>query len=317
MLIIKPFTKIIMNKPINKIKKNYIVKIYEMFMRDGLQSLKPYTFEQKKLFLNQIMKNNFSCIEFGSTTNSKLLPQMNNSFELWDYIENHEKYNNKINYTMLVPHKLNECIASNIRSFGLICTISDNFAKSNLKKTADESINNMFNQLNKIVLLSNYHVRIYISCSFGEPPDGNLEIESFNKLINLLETINIKIKENYIEPDNLDIVFADTVGSISEEKIDELLKNVNPELIDYVSLHLHSDKNFYPYINKSLEYNVKKFDSSLLGIGGCPFAKKETVGNISTYSLVKYLHSKGYNTHLSLTKLKETQTILKDLLKTF
>jgi len=320
MLTIKPLKKInkmIVIKPLNKIIKNNKIKIYEMFMRDGLQSLKPYNFDQKKLFLNQIMKNNFSCIEYGSTTNNKLLPQMNNSFELWNYIKDHENYNNKINYTMLVPHKLNECIASNIRSFGLICTISDNFAKSNLKKTADESIDNMLSQLDNIMLLSEYHVRIYISCSFGEPPDGNLEIESLNKLINLLEKIQIKIKENYIEPDNLDIVFADTVGSITEQKIDNILKNVNNDLIDYISLHLHSDKNFYPYINKSLEYNIKKFDSSLLGIGGCPFAKKETVGNISTYSLVKYLHLQGYNTNLNLNLLKETQTILKDLLKMF
>jgi hydroxymethylglutaryl-CoA lyase len=226
-------------------------------------------------------------------------------------------YNDKINYTMLVPNKLNECIASNIRSFGLICTISDNFAKSNLKKSADESIDYMFSQLDNIVLLSEYHVRIYISCSFGEPPDGNLEIELSNKLMNLLDKIDQKIKKNYIESDNLDIVFADTVGSISEEKIDFILKNVNYDLIDYISLHLHSDKNFYPYINKSLEYNIKKFDSSLLGIGGCPFAKKEIIGNISTYNLVKYLHSQGYNTNLNLNKLKETQIILKDLLKTF
>lgn len=287
-----------------------------MFMRDGLQSLKPYKLEQKKLFLNQIMKNNYYCVEFGSTTNSKLLPQMSNSYELWDHIKDYNE-NPETKFTMLVPNQLNQCISLGIKSFGLVCSISDNFAKSNLKKSADDSINIILSQLDNIVNIQDYHVRLYISCSFGEPPDGQLDDNTKLRLFKLLETINKKINENYIETYNLDIVLSDTIGSVNESKLDEILNNVDKNLIDYIALHLHSDKNFYPIINKALEYNISKFDSSLLGIGGCPFSEEKTVGNISTYSLVKYLHSRGYNTNLSLTKLKETQENIKLLMKSF
>jgi len=302
--------------PYVKVLKNNKIKIYEMFMRDGLQSLKPYKLEQKKLFLNQIMKNKYHCVEFGSTTNSKLLPQMENSYELWNYIYNNNE-NSKTKFTMLTPNNLNECKLSGIKSFGLVCSISDNFAQSNLKKSADESIERLFKQLDDVIMLPDYHVRLYISCSFGELPDGNLNEQSKIRLYNFLDTVNKKINENYIETYNLDIVLSDTIGSVNESKLDEILNNVDKNLIDYIALHLHSDKNFYPIINKALEYNISKFDSSLLGIGGCPFSEKKTVGNISTYSLVKYLHSKGYNTDLSLTKLKETQENIKLLMKSF
>jgi hydroxymethylglutaryl-CoA lyase len=107
---------------------------------------------------------------------------------------------------------------------------------------------------------------------------------------------------------------SDTIGSINEHKIDELFNNIDKDLIDYIALHLHTDNNFYPIINKALEYNVSKFDSSLLGIGGCPFAKCKLLGNISTYSLVKYLHSKKYKTDLSLIKLRQTHNSIKMLL---
>jgi isopropylmalate/homocitrate/citramalate synthase len=169
------------------------IKIYEMFMRDGLQSLKPFSLEQKKIFLNQIMKNNYYCIEFGSTTNSKLLPQMSNSYDLFDYIKNINE-NTKIKYTMLVTNEVNNCIELGIKSFGLVCSISNSFAESNLKKSADQSIDILFNQLDKIILLPDYHVRLYVSCSFGELPDGNLNNESKLRLKLFLEKIKKKNK---------------------------------------------------------------------------------------------------------------------------
>ena len=85
------------------------VKIFEMFMRDGLQSLKKiYSLDQKKIFINNLLKANMKNIEFGSTTSPKLLPQMNNSYEFWQYLKNKEEYvknKNDYKFTMLISDK--------------------------------------------------------------------------------------------------------------------------------------------------------------------------------------------------------------------
>lgn len=99
------------------------IKIYEMFMRDGLQSLnKIYPKETKLKFMNLLNQCNFDCIEFGSTTSAKLLPQMANSVELYQTIKKHPK----TKYTMLVPgftYTIN-AINNQIKSFGLVCSMS-------------------------------------------------------------------------------------------------------------------------------------------------------------------------------------------------
>ena len=72
----------------------------------------------------------------------------------------------------------------------------------------------------------------------------------------------------------------------------------------YISLHLHTDNNFYKYIDIALYNNIYKFDSSLLNIGGCPFSGKKNLGNINTYDLVNYLEQNNYNTGINVDLLK-------------
>jgi hydroxymethylglutaryl-CoA lyase len=144
------------------------VKIYEMFMRDGLQSLKKvYSYNTKIKFIDILLKSGLNNIEFGSTTNPKLLPQMNNSYDLWYYIK---QYKNDKNLTMLITDNdsLKRCINNKINSFGLLSSVSDSFGLSNLKKNSLDSLEYMVEQI-KIIhsYNSNSHIRLYLSCSFG------------------------------------------------------------------------------------------------------------------------------------------------------
>jgi isopropylmalate/homocitrate/citramalate synthase len=80
------------------------IQIYEMFMRDGLQSLdKIYSLEDKKFFIDCLIKCNIKNIEFGSTTNPKLLYQMKDFYKLWNYL-NEKNLNN--NLIMLIKFTL-------------------------------------------------------------------------------------------------------------------------------------------------------------------------------------------------------------------
>jgi hydroxymethylglutaryl-CoA lyase len=294
------------------------VRIYEMFMRDGLQSLnKVYPLETKIMFMNELNKCNFDCIEFGSTTSPKLLPQMENSFELFS---NFSKINNT-KYTMLVPGitQIQKTIDTGVNSFGIVCSISDTFAHKNLKKKSIDTFNNVSEQLKIITNTPNPHIRVYLSCSFGSP------WENFDKdYLKILENYTNKLlefaKEKNISSHNFDIVISDTVGLSDEIRTDEIIKminyNFNSSNKEYIAMHIHSSGDkFKNLINTCVDNNICKFDSSMLGIGGCPFAEDEALGNISTVKLIEFLKTTGYCNNYDLNKLKRCEFNLKRLLE--
>lgn len=293
------------------------IKIYEMFMRDGLQSLnKIYPLETKIQFMNLLNNSNFDCIEFGSTTSTKLLPQMANSYELF----NSFKKNPRTKYTMLVPgiNQLHKVIDTKINSFGLVCSVSETFAQKNLKKPSIETFNYVFEQMNIITKLPNPHIRVYLSCSFGSPWenfDSNYIIVLQNYINKLLEYTSFK-KINY---ENFDIVISDTVGLSNETRTNEICKILNDvisyENKKYIAMHIHSSgKQFTKQINLCVDNHICKFDSSMLGIGGCPFAEDEAFGNISTVELISFLKCLGYCEEYDLSRLKYNQNELNILL---
>jgi isopropylmalate/homocitrate/citramalate synthase len=296
------------------------IYIYEMFMRDGLQSLpKVYTLDNKKYFIDNLIKCNITNIEFGSTTSPKLLPQMDNSYELWNYLEN-LKLNNKYNLTMLISNNdgLNKSINYKIKSFGLLCSVSNSFGNSNLKKDADKSFKDMMEQylIIKNNNINNFHIRFYLSCSFGTYEE-DFDDEYIFRLKKYIEKIYNEIIDNNLTHENIDIVLCDTMGLLTIKILNIVLNEIieNSELKDiekYISLHLHTTNNFYSFIDIALNYNINKFDSSVLNIGGCPFSGKKNYGNINTLKLVKYLEENNYDTGINYEKLEYVE---KEMLK--
>lgn len=295
------------------------IKIYEMFMRDGLQSHKQiFSLKNKLSFMNELNKCNFDYIEFGSTVSPKLIPQMSNSFELYEKME--KKENTK--YTMLVPNisKLQNTIDSKINSFGLVCSISDAFAEKNQNKKSIETFNNVLEQLemitkNKII---NPHVRIYLSCSFGS------SWENFdNDYIKILEKYVLCLlnyaKFNNYSSNNFDIVISDTIGASDLYRTNEIIKFINANLNnkdkEYIAMHIHTkDDNFINLINTCYNNKIYKYDSSMLGIGGCPFAEDKALGNISTVKLIKYLQSIGECKNYDIEKLKNCENQIQNII---
>jgi len=295
-----------------------IIKIFEMFMRDGLQSLsKIYTLQQKNKFIDKLSRCNYHAIEFGSSTSAKLLPQMANGYDIWNHItqsNNHLLTSTK--YTLLTPGltHIEKALDNKINSFGLVCSVSDKFAHNNLNKTSNDTLINVFTQSTQIINKDpNAHIRIYLSCSFGSPWE-KFDLEYKKRLFEYVEKIIKFGKTNKLSSDNFDIVISDTVGLSTCERTSDILNNLtynifqDPNDIKYIGLHLHTNStnnSFKNLIDNSLKYNISKFDSSLLGIGGCPFAEDNSLGNCSTIKLVEHIeHVHKLNTGINLDILK-------------
>ncbi len=295
-------------------------KIYEMFLRDGLQSVRTiYTVQEKMAMFDLLNKCNYAGIEFGSTTSSKLIPQMGGSLEMFEHVKKNMKPNTK--YTMLVPSikHVQSVLDKNIKSYGFVLSISDTFSKRNMKMTSDQSIEHTKEQITKIMNNLGYldtHIRVYLSCSFGCPWEG-FSVNNLEKTKRVVKELTDMANLYNLSEENFDIVLADTVGMCDKYTMNTVLKTIYD--LSYVGLHLHVpgkkngldlDQEFRDVVDVALYHGILKYDTALFGIGGCPYAKKTSyntvIGNLSTIPLIKYFNDRGIDTSVDLELLESS-----------
>lgn len=223
------------------------IYICDVFLRDGLQSLnKCLKIEEKiKIFeeIDNIPYEYIKEIEFGSLVNYKIVPQMEESLELWNYIR--EKYKDKKDkknkiYTLLISSKkyLEKAILCGIESYALLISVSDTFSQKNMKMSSLETYLQTKEMIDILLLQNkNSDIRIYFSCCFGCPFEGRKK-QHMERLCQYIR----EIKEKYIGIFQIDIIISDTIGEMKEEDVDEImeiLRNIPNLDIKNVGFHLH------------------------------------------------------------------------------
>jgi hypothetical protein len=268
---------------------------------------------------------------------------MSGCIELYDKIKSNAQVENNPNpnpdsspdLIILCPNidGIKKSINNSARSISLLCSASEQFSLKNLHSSKKNSLGNVYEQLEYLISKDYELIRIYISCSFGSIWEDfdDIYIEHVIKIVDQIYNI-AKIKN--ISSNKLDIVLSDTFGLANENRIkkiyENLKKNIGLDIFNYLALHLHtlqqkSTLNNFEYnksigfeqlILVSLDYEIKKYDSSICGIGGCPFGEKELKGNISTYDLYNFLIGQGYEFDIDTKKLEENSFQIKKILDT-
>ncbi len=264
-------------------RKKFKINLFDVSLRDGLQSKnKVYSLDEKKNILHDII-NKFDpkSIEIGSLVSKKILPQMGNSIELYQYAK---KLNKKTNFFMLIPN-LNytkKAIKNNIENLSFITSISNDFQMKNVNKTLDET-------KKELILISEYiknknikNTKLYISCINICPIFGILnnnfiinEILYYNKL-NCFDELCLSDTCGNLEFNNFKIIIDSIIDQIDSCKL---------------SLHLHVSDNYdniKKIIHYSLEKNINNFDISILNDGGCSVTiQKDKLNNNLTYEILE------------------------------
>ena len=258
------------------------LRLFDVTLRDGIQSIpKLYSFNDKKKILNDIISRRPNSIEIGSIVSSKILPQMNNSIELFKYANEFNKNkNNSIDFYMLVPTLKSLEIANinNINNVSFITSVSDSFQRKNINKTLVETKNEIRNMMDNISSNPEKKVKLYISCINKCPIQGIINI---NKLLN-------EILYYYYTYENLDeICLSDTCGSLTYSEFSQIIKELEKTHIDLskFSLHLHNQnekQNVKDIITYSIKKGIYRFDvSHMPELGGCSVTMKNMSGNLS------------------------------------
>jgi hydroxymethylglutaryl-CoA lyase len=259
------------------------LKLFDVTLRDGLQSLKKiYSLAEKTDILHNIIVNRFpSAIEVGSIVSPKILPQMEQSIELF-----HEaQFINiilprPIDLYMLTPNLKSVNIASDydIKNFSFITSVSNDFQKKNTNKNLTEIKNEIELMMKRVTLIKDSKVKLYISCITDCPISGRIDNQ---KIIN-------EILHYYYAYDEIsELCLSDTCGTMEFNNfktiIDELLKrNVD---FNKISLHLHNQENkqnVKDIIIYGMKSGIYRFDvSDMPEIGGCTVTLDNPSGNLS------------------------------------
>lgn len=269
------------------------VKIVEVGPRDGLQNeAQTIATDIKIEFIDRLSATGLSAIEATSFVSPKWIPQLADHSAVFKGI--HKKTG--VSYPVLVPNLqgLENALKVDVKEIAVFTTPSEQFCQRNTNCSVAESLANIAEVLH-VAKQHKLRVRGYLSCVLGCPYQGEIA----PKLVTELAT-------KLIEMGCDEISLGDTIGVGTPKKtkllLDDVIKKIPTEKL---AVHFH-DTYGQALVNiyTALEYGIAIVDSSVAGLGGCPYAKGAS-GNVATEDVVYMLHGCGIKTGIDLAKLVE------------
>jgi hydroxymethylglutaryl-CoA lyase len=275
----------------NDVTRN--VKIVEVGPRDGLQNeTQPIDVDDKVRLIEGLVAAGVRHIEAASFVSPKWVPQMAGSSEVMSRVPRLAG----VHYSALTPNLKGfeaafEAGCDEVAVFG---AASEAFSQRNINCSIRESLER-FRSVIEAAAIANVPVRGYISCVLGCPYEGPVVPERVADVAMILQEMGC-----------VEISLGDTVGrgtpSSTKAMLDACMKRVPAAML---AGHFHDTYGMaIANVVASLEHGLRTFDSSVSGLGGCPYAKGAS-GNVATEDLVYLLDGLGYETGIDLQKLAE------------
>lgn len=269
------------------------VEIVEVGPRDGLQNEpQPVSLEARRQLITRLVAASCRRIEVGAFVSPKWVPQMAGSAELFASLPAAAE----VSFSALVPNQqgLETALAAGVREIAVFGAASETFSRRNINCSIGESLDR-FRQVCERALAAGMRVRGYVSCIAGCPYEGEVPITQVVTVARALHAMGC-----------YEVSLGDTIGVGTPRRIVEVVRACANELpLDALALHLH-DTYGQALANAlaGLECGIRVFDSSVAGLGGCPYAPGAT-GNVASEDLVYMLHGLGIETGIDLDRLME------------
>jgi len=267
------------------------VKLFEVGPRDGLQneaSLLPVA--DKVELVNRLSSTGLENIEVGSFVSPKWVPQMANSSDVFKKITRAPN----ISYAALTPNMqgLDAALAAQANEVAVFGAASESFSQKNINCSITESIER-FQPVIEQALLQGLRVRGYVSCVVACPYEGLIVREKVAEVAARLTDLGC-----------YEVSLGDTIGAATPAKIIAMLEAVSAVVpVDKLAIHCHDTYGqAIANIYAALQYGVATIDSSVAGLGGCPYATGAS-GNVATEDVLYLLEGLGIESGVDLQKI--------------
>ena len=267
------------------------VRLVEVGPRDGLQNeAQPISVADKVQLVDALSASGLSYIEVGSFVSPKWVPQMAGSAEVFAQIQRKPG----VTYGALAPNLrgFEDALAAGVKEVAVFAAASEAFSQRNINCSISESLE----RFAPIMAAAKQHgvsVRGYVSCVLGCPYEGQIAPEQVAAVARELYAMGC-----------YEVSLGDTIGTGTAGATRRLFEVVGAQVPrDKLAGHFHDTYGqAIANIYASLLEGIHVFDSSIAGLGGCPYAKGAS-GNVATEDVVYLLDGLGINTGIDLATL--------------
>ena len=275
------------------------INIIEVGPRDGFQSIEKFIATEIKIeIINRLIDANLQKIEVTSFVNPKLVPQMRDAREVFLSV------NKKVECLALVPNIKGAelAIEAGVKTITMVISASESHNMANTRHTITASIKEMA-AIAKMCSLNGIQLRLDLATAFGCPYEGRVDITTVRKIVNAAKELIIR-----------EIILCDTTGMANPLMVEKTIKKLCIEGDNVAfGVHFHNTRGTgIANILAALTCGVQNIETSVGGLGGCPFAPGAS-GNVATEDAVNMFNDMGIETGVDLEKLLDCSKYLNGL----
>ncbi|RYZ56294.1 MAG: hydroxymethylglutaryl-CoA lyase [Sphingobacteriales bacterium] len=258
--------------------------------RDAMQGWKSFIPTELKIrYLNTLLKCGFDVLDFGSFVSPKAIPQMADTADVLAGLDLSDTKTRLLAIIANTRGAEDAVSHSEIAFLGFPFSISETFQLRNTNKTIAASLLQV-EEIQNRCLTNGKELVVYISMGFGNPYGDEYNAQIAIDWVGKLADMGVRT-----------IAMSDTVGIANPETISYVFSNLIPAFPEVsIGAHFHSDAyTWKEKLDAAFDSGCRRFDSALKGIGGCPMAEDELVGNMATENLLTWCIDKGIETSVN------------------
>ncbi|MBI5858780.1 MAG: hydroxymethylglutaryl-CoA lyase [Sphingobacteriales bacterium] len=268
--------------------------------RDAMQGWKHFIPTEKKIeYINSLLKVGFDAIDFGSFVSPKVIPQMADTGEVTGKLELGISKSKLL--AIIANYRGAETAVTfeQITYLGFPFSVSETFQQRNTNSSVQEALGRV-EEIQNLCIKTGKQLVVYISMGFGNPYGDAYDEEIVFEWVNKLVAMDIGI-----------ISLADTVGVATSEQVYDITSYLIESLPGIeIGVHLHSTpQNWKEKLEAAVKAGCRRFDGALKGIGGCPMANDELVGNMNSEWMINYFEENNLLKGLDKEALQESLRI--------
>jgi hydroxymethylglutaryl-CoA lyase len=257
--------------------------------RDAIQGWPHKVSTQDKIgYYRTLFEVGFDTLDLGSFVSPRAVPSMANTAKVLMELENESIIQNSITRSLVIV--ANErgaeqaCEFDVVDDLGFPLSLSETFQQKNTGASIDEAFKRLSN-IQDLCQSKNKRLVVYLSMGFGNPYGDAWHQEMLTEFSKKLsDTMGIKV-----------IALSDTIGTANEVVIKSVFETIIPEIIG-VEFGAHLHLNVVDGMNKisaAIDGGCRRFDGAIRGVGGCPFAQDDLVGNAPTERMIELFETLG------------------------
>ena len=272
--------------------------------RDAMQGWKHFIPTGKKVaYLNQLLKCGFDVLDFGSFVSAKAIPQLADTKEVLPQLDLSGTSTRLLAIVANTRGAEEGAVYDEIRYLGFPFSISETFQLRNTNKTIEQSLAQV-EEIQTICTKHNKELVIYISMGFGNPYGDPYTAEVAINWVDKLSQLGIK---TFAMSDTVGVAKPDTIKYIFDSLLNEF-KDLN------IGAHFHSNAlSWEEKIQAAYDSGCRRYDSALKGIGGCPMAKDDLVGNIATENILGWCEQQSIPLNINKQAFSEAMMMASEI----